>query len=234
MIEKYNTKYNLISFILLRKNDEYLGDYRFYFNDQSLYQKADRFIEQRQLDQLAEMFHSKETEIFGNIIHNPERSLTNFTNSYNCNLFVYVIRKCLENEAELRDKAAERKPVLVKTLDENNNEIYIEREPEEDTFLHDLITMLFSKECCPDTFFLIDGDFPKRNVMHYAATYNCTLIPSLILKSQIQERPKQTDRMEGSNVGEVEKACKRVLDDIADKICAEFKWQEPTVNFQSK
>ena len=127
MIEKYNTKYNLISFILLRKNDEYLGDYRYYFTDQSLYQKVDRFIEQRQLEPLRELFTSKETEVFGNI-HNPEVSLTNFTNSYNCNLFVYAIRKCFETQADLQTKGTKPKTVLVKTLDENNNEIFVEEE----------------------------------------------------------------------------------------------------------
>ena len=231
MIEKYNTKYNLISFILLRKNDEYLADYKYYFNDQSLFQKVDRFIEQRQLDALHEMFHSRETEIFG-IQHNPEQNLTNFTNSYNCNLFVYAIRKCLEFES----KQPKPKLEIIKILDENNNEILVEQEPVKCTFSNDFIQMLFAKQCSPNSFFLIDGDFPKRNVMHYAATYNCELIPNLILNSKIHERypdcATSTDKIESDsgNDNEFQIISKQVLTEITNKICEEFKEQDTLEN----
>jgi hypothetical protein len=47
-------------------------------------------------------------------------------------------------------------------------------------FLTDLIKLLFSKNCRPNTYFLIDGDYPRRNIMHYASRFDCKIIPELI------------------------------------------------------
>lgn len=210
MIDKYNTKYNLISFILLRKNDEYLADYKYYFNDQSLYQKVDSFIEKRLLEPLKSIFSLKE-------------NLADFTNSYNCNLFVYAIRKCLESESQLK-LSGKKEIKLVKILDENNNETYVEEKPEDDNFAANLISMLFSKDCCPKNFFHIDGDFPRRNVMHYAANYNCSLISELILKSEINRNKNLNNSNEFSETNDIEmEVSRQVLTEITNKICEEFK-----------
>ena len=70
--------------------------------------------------------------------------------------------------------------------------------------------------------------------MHYAATYNCPLIPTLILKS----RSRRTHAAR-SEMDETQTACKQVLDEITDQICADFKEGQlgskvPTVNFECK
>ncbi len=155
------------------------------------------------------MFRSKEPEIFGNVINHLKGNLADFTNSYNCNLFVYTIRKCLQFESKLASNSntVNLKAKLVKTVDENNNEIFVE-ELEDDTFSSDLLKALFAPECCPKSYFLIDGDFPRRNVMHYAANYNCSLIPSLILKD---DRSRSTDLVE---------ICRQVLDDLTSDVCS--------------
>ena len=225
LIEKYNRKYNLISFILLRKNDEYLADCKYYLNDQSLYQQVDSLIERRQLDQL--------TKLFSNNINKTNideyaglcaPSLTNFTNSYNCNLFVYTIRKCLEFESH---SSGQPKPI---ELDENNNEIEHDAD-EADNFTSGLIEMLFRKESRPRSFFLIDGDFPKRNIMHYAATYNCTLIPQLVLSSCVENEAFERRRrhslarldLNDEDSQSVEAICGQLLTRLTDTICDELE-----------
>jgi hypothetical protein len=150
LLEKYDRKYNLISFILLRKKDEYLIDSKFYLNDQTLYQKIDNFVEKRQLKSLKNLFlNEKSSTLAPANFH-----LANFTNSYNCNIFVYTIRKCLEMLSH-----------------------------ESIGFTNDLIRFLFNKNIKPFSFYLTDGDYPKRNLMHYAARYNCELLPCLLLES---------------------------------------------------
>jgi hypothetical protein len=194
LIEKYHHKFNLISFILLRKKDEYLNDYKYYFNDQSYYQQVDYFIETRNLTKLNDLFlnnkiydeldpiktllETEQTSGESSSSSSSKQRLTNFTNSYNCNLFVYTIRKCLENEL-----------IFINKNDENNNDSLI-KSINDSKFLVSLIEMLFSNECRPDEFNLIDGDYPKRNIMHYAAQYNCTLIPKLILKNNGETNEK--------------------------------------------
>jgi hypothetical protein len=148
LVEKYDKKYNLISFILLRKKDEFLHDNKFYLNDQSLYMKIEDYIERGCLKSLKSLFLNKKCVGSEELVN-----LANFTNSYNCNLFVYTIRKCLESF-----------------------------EPSH-AFTTDLIRFLFSQGIRPFSFYLLDGDFPKRNLMHYAARYNCDLIPRLLLES---------------------------------------------------
>jgi hypothetical protein len=61
LIEKYDRKFNLISFILLRKKDEYLRDDKFYLNDQFLYQKVNEFIEKRDIQKLTELFNNEDS-----------------------------------------------------------------------------------------------------------------------------------------------------------------------------
>jgi len=188
LIEKYNHKFNLISFILLRKNDEYLNDYKYYFNDQSYYQQVDYYIEHRQLSKLKDLFlNSKlnddlnpiktllDTEVVTSSGSSNSVKLANFTNSYNCSLFVYTVRKCLETESK-----------ILRQHDENNNNAdsggnMNGKTINDSKFVQSLMEMLFSEECRPDAYHLVDGDYPKRNIMHYASQYNCTLIPQLIL-----------------------------------------------------
>ena len=166
LIEKYDRKYNLISFILLRKKDEYLIDNKYYLNDQSLYQKIDNYVEKRQLKSLKSLFLSEKSP--------TKQHLANFTNSYNCNMFVYTIRRCLE---ALTDETCH--------------------------FVNELIRFLFRKNVRPFSFYLIDGDYPKRNLMHYAARYNCELIPCLLLQS-FKESAVQTENLEKTVIAKEE------------------------------
>lgn len=163
------------------------------------------------------MFKSKGPEIYGNKI-NPSQNLTDFTNSYQCNLFVYTIRKCLEFDAKL--KKTQEVSKLIKILDDNNNEIIVDEKPKKDTFTADLIDLLFEDKCCPSTFFLVDGDFPKRNVMHYAANYNCSQIPKLILKKQ---QKKENEHVPESSVEDIEDVCDQVLNYLKERVCVELK-----------
>ena len=164
---------------------------------------------------MTEMFQSKSSEIYGNKI-NPNQPLTDFTNSYQCNLFVYTIRKCLEFDSKF--KKTQETSKFIKILDDNNNEIIVDEKPKEDTFTADLIDLLFSDNSCPTTFFLVDGDFPKRNVMHYAANYNCTQIPKLILKKNKQVKEVAIKKSE-----DIEDICGEVLNYLKDKVCIELQ-----------
>ena len=173
LLEKYDRKYNLISFILLRKKDEYLIDSKFYLNDQTFYQKIDNFVEKRQLKSLKNLFLNENSPTITSsasttsvIFH-----LANFTNSYNCNIFVYTIRKCLETLSH-----------------------------ESIAFTNELIRFLFDKKIRPFSFYLTDGDYPKRNLMHYAARYNCELLPCLLLESF-----RENNIVETTNVENLEK-----------------------------
>ncbi len=148
MSDKYNRKYNLISFILLRKKEEFLNDTM--LNDQILYEQVDTFVSKGDLAGLKQFF----TE-------NP--ALASFVNGYNSSLFVYTIRKCLEETA--------------------HNSI---------AFNHSVMEFLFDKKIRPPSFYyLIDGDYPKRNLVHYAARYNSVRMLELIrdaLKEDLEER----------------------------------------------
>lgn len=258
--DKFDRKYNLISFILLRKNDNYLTDDKYYLNDQAIYQQVDELIEQHDLASLSKIFKSSyqlfkyqqgqrqlqqirltsenyppqlqllAEDYSGDTLSSSVRTscssasrkvnntssstkstfkdldslnedlsggddddddeskaamhvvdrfrCTNFTNSYNCNLFVYTIRQCLEHkakEAELQAAAGSSS----NSVDEDEDE----DEEEEEDFYSNLIELLFMKQCRPSSYFLVDGDFPRRNVMHYASRHNCDLIPRLIISS---------------------------------------------------
>ena len=168
LIEKYDRKYNLISFILLRKKDEYLVDNKYYLNDQSLYQKIDNYIEKKQLKNLKRLFLNEKSPQSSQTASGAiSLNLANFTNSYNCNMFVYTIRKCLESLTS-----------------------------ESSHFVNELITFLFRKNIRPYSFYLIDGDYPKRNLMHYAARYNFELIPRLLLQSFKETNLVKTENFE--------------------------------------
>ena len=170
LLEKYDRKYNLISFILLRKKDEYLIDKKFYLNDQTLYQKIESLIEKRQLKNLKSLFLNEQslaTDMGSSPTCPINQHLSNYNNSYNCNIFVYTIRKCLESLS-----------------------------PESLGFANELIRFLFNKKIRPFSFYLIDGDYPKRNLMHYAARYNCELIPCLLLESFKENNAVKTENLE--------------------------------------
>ena len=168
LLEKYDRKYNLISFILLRKKDEYLIDSKFYLNDQTLYQKIDNFVEKRQLKSLKNLFLNENSPtITSSASTSVNFHLANFTNSYNCNIFVYTIRKCLEMLSH-----------------------------ESIAFTNELIRFLFDKKTRPFSFYLTDGDYPKRNLMHYAARYNCELLPCLLLESFRENNIVKTKNVE--------------------------------------
>ncbi len=228
MMERYNRKYNLISFILLRKNDEYLSDNRYYLNDQSYYEKVDYLIERRDLVGLVKFFSStncddqedllvsclkasqiksvhlneieqemmlsseqtiQTTNASSSLICGQPNRMSDFTNSYNCNLFVYTVRKCLENEFKSLN-SNQICHTLFSSCTGNNSSV-----ANNCTFLDDFIEFLFSKKIKPSSFYLIDGDFPKRNLMHYSARYNYTKIAEYIINSFEQEKEME-DREE--------------------------------------
>ena len=142
----------------------------------------DSLIEKRDLNGLMSLFLNEkladkdESDNLSNYF-NSLPNLSNFTNSYNCNLFVYTIRKCLENEQKLVESKA-----IDAILNEEKNFSLAETETQNDSFLSDLIRFLFSKSVRPSSYYLIDGDYPKRNLIHYAARYNSDLIPELLLE----------------------------------------------------
>ena len=243
LIDKYNRKYNLISFILLRKNDEYLTNFKYYLNDQSLYQQIDLFIENRDLTKLSDLFSKRynfdkinselmpgndnfsnsnltlELESF--LVPAPDQAtditdkfklkLSNFTNSYNCNLFVYTIRKLLEHESSLLKK------------DENNNTK--SNKTIESEFVKIVLELLFSVDCIPESLYLIDGEYPRRNIMHYAARYNCTLIPKLILEGNNEETQLNGGKDDGEDGDEEEEAGESEKYTKADYILVELCMQ---------
>jgi ankyrin repeat protein len=155
LVDKYGRKYNLISFILLRKNDEYLTDDKFYLNDQYNFEKVDYLVDKFDFVSLKTLYSTNiTTTAIGSSLPSNDR-LSNFINSYNCSIFVYTMRKLLEK--------------LESTPLSKNTDLIV-----------DFIHFLFSKEIRPSTFYLIDGDYPRRNVMHYAARYDCKLVAELI------------------------------------------------------
>jgi hypothetical protein len=164
--EKYNRKYNLISFILLRKNDEYLSDTM--LNDQILYERVDGFVAKADLAGLTRFF--TETP-----------ALAAFVNAYNSSLFVYTIRKCLETNTSTETTATTTKKEDLLSRGE---------------FTHRVMEFLFSKSVRPASFYyLIDGDYPKRNLVHYAARYNSVRILELIrdsLEEELDERDSES------------------------------------------
>ena len=158
---------------MLRKKDEYLIDSKFYLNDQTFYQKIDNFVEKRQLKSLKNLFLNENSPTITSSASTTSVNfhLANFTNSYNCNIFVYTIRKCLETLSH-----------------------------ESIAFTNELIRFLFDKKIRPFSFYLTDGDYPKRNLMHYAARYNCELLPCLLLESF-----RENNIVETTNVENLEK-----------------------------
>lgn len=192
LADKYGRKYNLISFILLRKNDEYLVNEKFYFNDQYNYERVDYMVDQLDLTSLMSLFAtpidhhidtmttataSTNTPIFsvdGSFSPSPTRlcRLADYVNSYNCSIFVYTIRKLVEKWASFssRKSSTRVRLGLMGSCDDlkaggkqkkNKHRLAIAR----------CIKFMFSREIRPSSYFLIDGDFPRRNVMHYAARY---------------------------------------------------------------
>lgn len=152
--EKYNHKYNLISFILLRRNDDFSADLM--LNDQIFYEKVDSFIERADSDGLNKFFVDN-------------NKMPAFLNVYNSSLFVYTIRKCFESSSSTE-------------------------------FTRQVIEMMFKKDIRPAGFyFFIDGDYPKRNLVHYAARYNSTVLLQAILDSVKEETQEKETVAEKEN-----------------------------------
>lgn len=142
LIQKYNKKFNLISFCLLRKNEEYLNDDNYYLKDDILFKEIKSFIQKQDYEQLSKL-----------LIPNGETSILSCTSTYNCSLFVYTIRESLDYLNEDSESNTQR--------EEFTNKI-----------------IKFSlKEALPVNYSLLtDGDYPLRNLLHYTAKHNCTLI----------------------------------------------------------
>ena len=91
-------------------------------------------------------------------------SLASFINVYNSSLFVYTIRKCFENDGN-------------------------------GPFTQSALEFLFDKKQRPLNFYyLIDGDYPKRNLVHYAARYNSVRMLELIrhgLREEIEGKERK-------------------------------------------
>ena len=83
IIDKYNRKFNLISFILLRKYDNFINEEKVYLNDQLLYNLIKNFIQNFDC-----------ASIMG--LYKQNNSILNHKNSYNSSLFIYTIREALE------------------------------------------------------------------------------------------------------------------------------------------
>ena len=150
-----------------------------------MYQQVDSLIEKRDLTGLMSLFLNEklaDKDEQDNLSHyfNSLPNLSNFTNSYNCNLFVYTMRKCLENEQKMADNKSIDAVLNEEKFQKNFS--LAETEHENDSFRSDLIRFLFSKNARPSSYYLIDGDYPKRNLIHYAARYNSDLIPELLLE----------------------------------------------------
>jgi hypothetical protein len=143
IIDKYNRKYNLISFILLRKYDNFINEEKIYLNDQLLYNLIKNFIQNFDHTSIINLFKQNKT-------------LPNHKNSYNSSLFIYTIREALD---------------FVSTSEKKS-----------ETFLPNLFNFLFENELPDDVCNLNDGDYPMRNIMHYSARYNSTLIQQLLFK----------------------------------------------------
>jgi hypothetical protein len=207
LIEKYDRKYNLISFILLRKSEDYMSDAKFYINDQSFYEKIDTLIEGECIKALRELFLN---ESINPKLLTPQQAesmnsgvdysrLSNFTNSYNCNLFVYTIRQCLSHMYKL--KQTQSNQIASCLIDDNNNKYNnynsINSTSESNvnsTIWSELIDFMFSDKCKPVSYYLVDGDFPRRNIMHYACKYDYARLATLIREtSYLNEQIKSSD-----------------------------------------
>lgn len=163
LTDKYARKYNMISFILLRKNDEeYLVNESFYMKDQYKYERVDYLVEQLDLTALIDFFSPSSTS--------TDR-LSNYVNSYNSSIFVYTIRKLLEKWEIATRTTTTISSGTTSTASSAINTSNSSSGRTVKTKLVRCIKFLFSKDIRPSSYFLIDGDYPKRNVMHYAARY---------------------------------------------------------------
>lgn len=97
------------------------------------------------------------------------KTIPNHKNSYNSSLFTYTIREALDFVGS-RDKTS------------NNGENFIEN----------LFKFLFENELPNEFGSLNDGDYPMRNIMHYAAHYDSILLLKLIFKHL---KPEETDKI---------------------------------------
>jgi hypothetical protein len=143
LIEKYNKKFNLISFCLLRKNEEFFNDDNYYLKDDVLFKEIKNYLLKQDYEQLSKLF-----------LPNDDTSILSCTSSYNCSLFVYTIREALE---------------CLKEEDATLNTL-------RDEFTNRIIKFSLRDALPVNYYSLIDGDYPLRNILHYAAKHNCTLI----------------------------------------------------------
>lgn len=200
LAEKYGRKYNLISFFLLRKNDEfYMSDEQVYMHEQYMYERVEFYVEALDLASLMSLFATRVSLSSSSSCSSMRSSsdevsccaregegreqkhgcvrLSDYVNSYNCSLFVFTIRKLLEKWGAFRSSA----------LNSEKSCKPIKRA------LARCIKFMFGEEIRPSSYFLIDGDYPRRNVMHYAARYDCKLVAALIRDSLINAQQPEGD-----------------------------------------
>lgn len=147
IIEKYNRKYNLISFILLRKFDNLTLNESVYLNDQHLYNIIKEYITNFDYKSIIELYKTRELKNL-----TIETPLTAYKNSYNCNLFVFTIRETLD------------------FINNGKNDDCDKRS----SFAANLLEYLFQHELpsLAEMITITDGDYPLRNMLHYAAYYD--------------------------------------------------------------
>lgn len=175
LADKYSRKYNLISFILLRKNDEYLVNEKFYINDQYNYERVDDMIDRLDLVSLMTLFSTPIDDNNNNTGNkNTGRRLADYVNSYNSSIFVYTIRKLVEKWASLSRKNNNRMGIVgngggAATNGSENLRNVSKKNLKQRQAIVSCIKFMFSRDIRPSSYFLIDGDYPRRNIMHYAA-----------------------------------------------------------------
>jgi hypothetical protein len=125
-------------------------------------------------------------------IENP--NLISFVNVYNCSLLVYTIRKCFECIKYYRQSE----------------------------FVKQLFDFLFDKQRRPANFyFLIDGDYPKRNLLHYAARYDSIHLMKLILNA-LKEDYSELEQKNQKHEDENTEISLKKLDEIFVQLCIQL------------
>jgi hypothetical protein len=86
-LDKYDRKYNIVSFILLRKFDDYINEEKIYLNDQLVFNLVKNFIQNLDLNSIVSLFKQN-------------KNMPTHKNSYNSSLFIFTIREALEFKSE--------------------------------------------------------------------------------------------------------------------------------------